>query len=56
MGSDFYFHDINTFVAQIESNGIRLKRQVAGKFYGCRDLEVEDYAQDTLRFGQDMAL
>ncbi len=49
----FYVQDIDAFAAQIESNGIRLKCQVTDQFYGCRDLEVEDYDRNVLCFGQD---
>jgi catechol 2,3-dioxygenase-like lactoylglutathione lyase family enzyme len=51
----FYVQDIDAFAAHIESNGIRLKRQVTDQLYGCRDLEVEDYDRNVLCFGQDMA-
>ncbi len=49
----FYVQDIDAFATQIESNGIRPKRQVTDQFYGCRDLEVEDYDRNVLCFGQD---
>jgi predicted enzyme related to lactoylglutathione lyase len=51
----FYVADIDTYATQIAGNGVKLHREVMDRFYGCRDLDVEDLDGNLLCFGQDLS-
>ncbi len=51
----FYVADIDAYAAQIAGNGVKLQRDVMDRFYGCRDLDIEDLDGNLLCFGQDLS-